>query len=221
MMQAVNCKQTENQTENQAVISSIDEVIEDVRQGKPIIVIDDEKRENEGDLCLPAEFATAETVNFMIQECGGFICVAIDQEAADRLELPLQARRGVSDQQARFTISIEAASGVTTGVSASDRAVTIRTAADRNSGPDDVVTPGHMFPLVGRENGVLDRAGHTEASMDFSRLAGFDGPSFICEIMNKDGTMARLSDLVVFAKEHGLKIATIEKLIAYRQEKEA
>jgi 3,4-dihydroxy 2-butanone 4-phosphate synthase/GTP cyclohydrolase II len=197
--------------------ATIDEIIAEARAGRPFIFVDDEGRENEGDICIAAEHATPEIINFMIRECGGFVCLAIDGATADRLQLPLQPRRNLIDNQANFTVSIEARRGISTGVSAADRAVTVKTAIDPKSGPDDICTPGHMFPLRAAEGGVLERAGHTEAGIDIARLAGLKPAAVICEIMTGDGRMARLPELMAFARRHGLKIATIESLIAFRR----
>jgi len=202
-------------------ISTIEEALEDVRQGKLIIVVDDEDRENEGDLILAAEKVTPEAINFMAKYGRGLICLAITPEIAERLQLPLQPRRGMDPYGTAFTVSIEARYGVTTGISAYDRAHTIKVAIDDNSGPEDIVTPGHVFPIVARKGGVLVRAGHTEAAVDLARLAGLKPAGVICEIMKDDGTMARLPDLEEFAKKHGLKIITIRDLIAYRIKNES
>ena len=201
-------------TENKIVSSEA--IIRDISRGKAVVMVDDEDRENEGDLVFAAEFVTPELINFMIQHCGGFICLAFEEAFAQRLELPLQPRRNLIDNQAHFTISIEARYGVETGVSAKDRAVTIQTAINEETGPDDICTPGHVFPLIAKTGGVLERTGHTEAGVDLARLAGFKGAAVICEIINKDGTMARLDDLQLFATEHNLKIGTIEDLVHYR-----
>ncbi len=201
-------------TENKIVSSEA--IIRDISRGKAVVMVDDEGRENEGDLVFAAEFVTPELINFMIQHCGGFICLAFEEGFAQRLELPLQPRRNLIDNQAHFTISIEARYGVETGVSAKDRAVTIQTAINEETGPDDICTPGHVFPLIAKTGGVLERTGHTEAGVDLARLAGFKGAAVICEIINKDGTMARLDDLQLFATEHDLKIGTIEDLVHYR-----
>jgi len=196
--------------------ATIEEIIAEAKAGRPFIFVDDEGRENEGDICVAAEFATPGIINFMIRECGGFVCLALEASIVDRLALPLQPRRNLIDNQANFTVSIEARHGVSTGVSASDRAVTIKTAIDPRSGPDDICTPGHIFPLRAAES-VLARAGHTEACVDVAKLAGLGPAAVICEIMNRDGGMARLPDLLAFARQHDLKIATIEALIAYRR----
>lgn len=198
-------------------ISPIDEIISDARNGKMFILIDDEDRENEGDLIIPAQMADAEAVNFMATHGRGLICLAMQGERIDALGLPMMAARNSSRHETAFTVSIEAREGVTTGISAADRAQTIAVAISTQSGPADLATPGHVFPLRAREGGVLMRAGHTEAAVDLSRLAGLYPAGVICEIMKPDGTMARLPDLVTFAQEHGLKIGTISDLIAYRR----
>jgi len=199
-----------------AYLSTIDEIIDDARNGRMFILVDDEERENEGDLVIPAQMATPEAVNFMAKFGRGLICLSLTQERLRHLDLPLMAQRNSSRHQTAFTVSIEAREGVTTGISASDRARTISVAIDPSKGAEDIVSPGHIFPLEAREGGVLVRAGHTEAAIDVSRLAGLNPSGVICEIMNEDGTMARLPDLIKFAKHHGLKIGTIADLIAYR-----
>ena len=197
-------------------LSSIEEIIEDARQGKMFILVDDEHRENEGDLVVPAAKANAEAVNFMARYGRGLICLALTPERSTQLGLGLLSKRNASRHDTAFTISIEAKEGVTTGISAADRARTIAVAIDPGCGTADITTPGHVFPLVARDGGVLVRTGHTEASVDLSRLAGLNPSAVICEIMLDDGTMARMPDLVAFAQRHGLKIATIADLIAYR-----
>lgn len=201
-------------------ISSIESALEDLKEGKMIIVIDDEDRENEGDLILPAEKVTPEVINFMAKYARGLICLAITPEIAERLQLPLQPRRGIDPFGTAFTVSIDAKHGITTGISAYDRAHTIKLVIDENSTPQDFITPGHVFPIIAKKGGVLVRAGHTEAAVDLARLCGFKPAGVICEIMKDDGTMARLPDLEKFAKEHNLKIITIRDLIAYRIKKE-
>jgi 3,4-dihydroxy 2-butanone 4-phosphate synthase/GTP cyclohydrolase II len=198
-------------------LSSIEEVIEEARNGRMFILVDDEARENEGDLVIPAQMATPEAINFMSKYGRGLICLALQQERIEQLGLPLMARRNQSRHQTAFTVSIEAREGITTGISAPDRARTIAVAIDPSKGRDDIVTPGHVFPLVARPGGVLVRAGHTEAAVDVARLAGLYPAGVICEIMNEDGTMARMPDLIKIAQFHGLKIATIADLIAYRR----
>ena len=200
-------------------ISTTESAIEDFRQGKMIILVDDEDRENEGDLTIAAEFVTAEVINFMAKFGRGLICMPMDTEMADRLDLPLMTQRNGSRFGTNFTVSIEAREGVTTGISAKDRAHTILTAVADNAKAIDVVTPGHIFPLRAQPGGVLIRAGQTEGSVDFSTLAGLKPAAVICEIMRDDGEMARMPDLEIFAKEHNLKIATVKDLIRYRMNK--
>ncbi|PWC85723.1 3,4-dihydroxy-2-butanone 4-phosphate synthase [Azospirillum sp. TSH100] len=201
-------------------LSSAEEIIEEARQGRMFILVDDEDRENEGDLVIPASCATPEAVNFMAKHGRGLICLTMDRPNIERLRLPLMAQQNASRHQTAFTVSIEAREGVTTGISAADRARTIAVAIDPASGPQDLATPGHIFPLLARDGGVLVRAGHTEASVDIARLSGHSNSAVICEIMNDDGTMARLPDLVQFAQFHGLKVGTIADLIAYRRRTE-
>lgn len=196
--------------------SSTEEIIEDARNGRMSILIDDETRENEGDLIIPAQMATPSAVNFMARYGRGLVCLALTRERVAELRLPPMIRRNTSRHETAFTVSIEARDGVTTGISASDRARTITVAIDPTKGPDDLVSPGHVFPLEARDGGVLVRAGHTEAAIDIARLAGLNPSGVICEIMNDDGTMARTPDLIRFAQFHGLKIGTIADLIAYR-----
>ncbi|MBF0323783.1 3,4-dihydroxy-2-butanone-4-phosphate synthase [Magnetospirillum moscoviense] len=198
-------------------LSSIDEIIDEARQGRMFILVDDEDRENEGDLVIPAQMATPDAINFMAKFGRGLICLSLTRSRCEQLNLrPMSGDNGTRMQTA-FTVSIEAREGVTTGISAADRARTVQVAIDPEKGQGDIVTPGHVFPLMAREGGVLVRAGHTEAAVDISRLAGLNPSGVICEIMNDDGTMARLPDLVKFAQEHNLKIATIADLIAYRR----
>ena len=206
-------------TENlvQTSISSIQEIIEDARKGKMFILVDHEDRENEGDLVIPAEKVTPEIVNFMATYGRGLICLALTSDRLDALGLPLMAASNSSRHETAFTVSIEAREGVTTGISAHDRARTINVAINPKSGAQDIATPGHVFPLRARNGGVLVRAGHTEAAVDIARLANLNGSGVICEIMNDDGTMARLSDLLSFSKKHSLKVGTISDLIAYRR----
>ena len=199
------------------MVSPIDEIIEEARNGRMFILVDDEERENEGDLVIPAQMATPEAINFMAKHGRGLICLALTRERVETLGLPLMARHNESRHETAFTLSIEARDGVTTGISAPDRARTIAVAIDPGKGKDDIVTPGHVFPLVARDGGVLVRIGHTEAAVDLARLAGMIPAGVICEIMNDDGTMARRDDLIAFAQHHGLKIATIADLIAYRR----
>jgi len=199
------------------VISPTDEIIEEARNGRMFILVDDEDRENEGDLVIPAQMATPEAINFMARFGRGLICLALTPERVRELGLSLMPRHNESRHETAFTVSIEAKEGVSTGISAPDRAHTIATAIDPGNGPSDLVTPGHVFPLVSRDGGVLVRAGHTEAAVDLARLAGLNPSGVICEIMNDDGTMARRDDLIAFAQRHGLKIATISDLISHRR----
>ncbi|MFO1236345.1 MAG: 3,4-dihydroxy-2-butanone-4-phosphate synthase [Alphaproteobacteria bacterium] len=198
-------------------ISSIEDVIEDARNGRMFILVDAEDRENEGDLIIPAQMATPQAINFMAKFGRGLICLALNGERAEKLRLNPMAMDNRTRHGTAFTVSIEAKEGISTGISAHDRAHTISVAIDATKGPDDLVSPGHVFPLVARTGGVLVRTGHTEAAVDISRLAGLYPAGVICEIMNDDGTMARLPDLVPFAQLHGLKIGTIADLIAYRR----
>lgn len=197
-------------------LSPIEDIIEDARNGRMFIMVDDEERENEGDLIIPAQMATPDAINFMAKFGRGLICLALTGERVNTLELPAMSRRNGSRHQTAFTISIEAREGVTTGISASDRARTISVAIDPSKGPADIASPGHVFPLEARAGGTLVRAGHTEAAVDLARIAGLNPSGVICEIMNEDGTMSRLPDLIAFAQHHGLKIGTIADLIAYR-----
>lgn len=198
-------------------LSPIEDVIEDARNGRLIILVDDENRENEGDLIIPAQMATPATINFMAKYGRGLICLALTRERVDHLGLSLMTSDNQSRHQTAFTVSIEAREGITTGISAPDRARTIATAIDPGTTRDDIASPGHVFPLVARDGGVLVRAGHTEAAVDIARLAGLNPSGVICEVMKDDGTMARLSDLVEFARQHDIRIATIADLIAYRR----
>ena len=200
----------------QNFLSPIVDVIDDARNGRMFILVDDEDRENEGDLIIPAEMATPEIVNFMARHGRGLICLPLTSGRVAELGLDLMSTNNQSRHQTAFTTSIEAREGVTTGISAADRARTIEVAIDPNANSADIATPGHVFPLIAQDGGVLVRAGHTEAAVDISRLAGLNPSAVICEIMNEDGTMARLPDLVEFAKEHKLNVATIRDLIAYR-----
>ena len=201
-------------------ISPIEDIIEGARNGRPYILVDAEDRENEGDVIIPAQFATPEQINFMAKHARGLICLSITAERARQLRLPPMASDNQSGHGTAFTVSIEAREGVTTGISAHDRAHTVAVAVDPTKGPDDVVSPGHVFPLVAKDGGVLVRAGHTEAAVDISRMAGLNPAGVICEIMKDDGSMARLPDLVAFAQLHGLKIGTIADLIAHRRRTE-
>ena len=199
------------------IVSGIDEIIEEARNGRMFILVDDEGRENEGDLVIPAQMATPAAINFMATYGRGLICLALTRERIEELQIPLMAQRNESRHETAFTISIEARHGVTTGISAPDRAHTIATAIDPTKGPEDLASPGHVFPLMARDGGALVRTGHTEAAVDLARLAGLNPSGVICEIMNDDGTMARRDDLIAFAQRHGLKIATIADLVAYRR----
>jgi 3,4-dihydroxy 2-butanone 4-phosphate synthase / GTP cyclohydrolase II len=194
----------------------IEEIIAEARNGRMYILVDDEDRENEGDLIIPAQMATPDAINFMARHGRGLICLAMTKSRVEQLGLPLMSRSNGTRHETAFTVSIEARDGVTTGISAADRARTVAVAIDSAKGADEIVTPGHVFPLVARNGGVLVRAGHTEAAVDVSRLAGLNPSGVICEVMNEDGTMARLDDLIPFARAHGLKIGTIRDLIAYR-----
>ncbi len=197
--------------------SRIEDLIDDARNGRMFVLVDDEGRENEGDLIVPAEFATPEAINFMARHGRGLICLALSPDRATKLELEPMQRRNVKRFDTAFTVSIEATDGVSTGISASDRAHTIHTAIDPRSTATDITTPGHVFPVVARDGGVLVRAGHTEAAVDVARLAGLEPAGVICEIMNDDGSMARRDDLIAYCQKHGLKIGTIADLIAYRR----
>jgi 3,4-dihydroxy 2-butanone 4-phosphate synthase / GTP cyclohydrolase II len=200
-----------------AAISSIEEIIEDARNGRMFILVDHEERENEGDLVIPAQMCTPDAVNFMATHGRGLICLTLTGPRLDALGLPMMAASNSSRHETAFTVSIEAREGITTGISAADRARSVSVAIDPTTGPRDIATPGHIFPLRAREGGVLVRAGHTEAAVDISRLAGLNPSGVICEVMKEDGTMARLPDLVAFAQRQGLKIGTISDLIAYRR----
>lgn len=205
---------------DKSFLSPIEEIITEAQNGRMFILVDDEDRENEGDLIIPAQMATPDAVNFMAKYGRGLICLALTSKRVDELGLPLMSSNNSSRHETAFTISIEASEGVSTGISAGDRARTIAAAIDPSKGKEGIATPGHVFPLRARDGGVLVRAGHTEASVDISRLAGMNPSSVICEIMNDDGTMARLPELIKFAKRHGLKIATIADLIGYRRRTE-
>lgn len=202
-------------------LATIEEALEDLRAGKQIIIIDDEDRENEGDLCFAAEFVSAEKINFMATHGRGLICLSLTGERLEHLKIPMMVTDNTSSFGTAFSVSIEASKNVTTGISAADRAETIRVAIADDSGPEDLARPGHVFPLRAKEGGVLVRSGQTEASVDLSRLAGFKPAGVICEIMNENGTMARLPELKVFAKKHDLKIVSVEDLIQYRIKNES
>lgn len=209
-------------SENEIVFNTIEEAIEDFRRGIPIVVADDEDRENEGDVIVPAQFATPETINFLISKCRGVLCLAITREKAEKLELSEMVTHNTDPKGTAFTQSIDAVKkyGVTTGVSAYDRAKTIEVAIANDALPADLSRPGHVFPLIARAGGVLERVGHTEAAVDLARLAGLNPSAVICEIVNENGTMARRDDLSIFAKEHNLKFVTVAQLIEYRLKKE-
>ena len=200
-----------------AFLSSPEEIIDEARNGRMFILVDDEDRENEGDLVIPAQMATPEKINFMATHGRGLICLALTRARVDQLGLDLMSRHNGTRHETAFTVSIEARDGVTTGISAADRARTVAVAIDAGKSREEIVTPGHVFPLIARDGGVLVRAGHTEAAVDVARLAGLNPSGVICEIMNEDGTMSRLDDLVGFAQRHALKIGTIRDLIAYRR----
>ncbi|MBQ0803057.1 MAG: 3,4-dihydroxy-2-butanone-4-phosphate synthase [Sulfitobacter litoralis] len=197
-------------------IAPIEEIIEEARQGRMFVLVDHEDRENEGDLVIPAQFADADAINFMATHGRGLICLPMTEERVNTLGLPMMAVNNSARHETAFTVSIEAREGVTTGISAADRALTVKVAIDEDKGAVDIATPGHVFPLRARDGGVLVRAGHTEAAVDISRLAGLHPSGVICEIMKEDGTMARLPDLVAFCQQHKMKIGTISDLIAYR-----
>jgi 3,4-dihydroxy 2-butanone 4-phosphate synthase / GTP cyclohydrolase II len=203
-------------------LNSIQDIIDDIRNGKMVILIDDEDRENEGDVILAADFVTPTAINFMATHARGLICLALEANQIDRLGLPLMVGddKNYSPNKTAFTVSIEASKGVSTGISASDRAHTIRVASSPRATPQDIIMPGHIFPIRAQRGGVLKRAGHTEASVDLARLAGLNSAAVICEVIKPDGTMARLPDLIQFSKDHDIKIGTIEELIRYRLENE-
>jgi 3,4-dihydroxy 2-butanone 4-phosphate synthase / GTP cyclohydrolase II len=202
------------------VFSTVEEALDEIRRGRMVVVCDDESRENEGDLTMAAQFATPEAINFMAKEARGLICLALRPDRCDQLGLDLMAAKNESPFQTAFTVAVEAREGVTTGISAADRARTIQVAIDPDSGPDDLVQPGHVFPLKAKEGGVLERAGQTEAAVDLARLAGVIPAGVICEVMNEDGTMARVRDLVPYCDRHGLAMITVADLIAYRRRTE-
>jgi 3,4-dihydroxy 2-butanone 4-phosphate synthase/GTP cyclohydrolase II len=204
-------------TRDDVTFSTIDEALEDIASGKMVVVVDDEDRENEGDLVMAAEHVTPEAINFMTRQAGGWICLALTPERCDELGLELMAAKNESQYETPFTVTIEAAEGVTTGISAQDQATTIGVATDPSKGKSDIVVPGHVHPLKAKDGGVLERTGHTEASVDLARLAGCVPAGLICEIQNEDGSMARVPDLAVYAAKHGLKLITIADLIAYRR----
>lgn len=197
-------------------LSSIEEIVDEARNGRMYVLVDNEDRENEGDLIIPAQMATPDAINFMATYGRGLICLSMTKNRIEELELTPMEKRNTSKLDTAFTVSIESTKDVTTGISAADRAKTIQVAIDKSSGPSDISTPGHVFPLMARDGGVLVRAGHTEAAVDISRLAGLNPTAVICEIMKDDGTMARLKDLIPFCKKHNLKIGSISDLIRYR-----
>src|ERR1700732_4457228 len=207
-----------SETTTTTPFATIEHALEEIRQGKMVIVCDDEDRENEGDLTLAAQFATPEAINFMAKEGRGLICLSLTPERCDELGLDLMAAKNESAFETPFTVSGEAREGVTTGTSAHDRARTIQVAIDPESRPRDLVQPGHVFPLKSRSGGVLERTGQTEAAVDLARLAGLNPAGVICEVMNDDGTMARVSDLVEYCARHGLRMVTVADLIAYRRQ---
>lgn len=202
--------------DDRPVLATIEEIIDEARNGRMFVLVDDEDRENEGDLVIPAQMATPAAINFMATYGKGLICLSLDRKRVEHLGLEPMTRNNQESMQTAFTVSIEAREGVTTGISAADRARTVSVAIDAGKGPADIVAPGHVFPLVARDGGVLVRAGHTEAAVDISRLAGLNPSGVICEIMNEDGSMARFDDLIAFARHHNLKMGTIRDLIAYR-----
>ncbi len=205
---------------NTEVLVGPETIINEARNGRMFILVDDDDRENEGDLVIPGQMATPDAINFMVRHGRGLVCLALTKERSEQLGLEPMTRTNRSRMETAFTVSIEARDGITTGISAADRARTIAVAIDASNGPDAIVSPGHVFPLVARPGGVLVRAGHTEAAVDVSRLAGLNPSGVICEILREDGTMARLDDLMDFARAHGLKIGTIRDLIAYRLKKD-
>lgn len=201
-------------------VSPVEDIIEDIRQGKMVVLMDDEDRENEGDLIMAADAVDAEAINFMAMHGRGLICLTLTEQRCRQLDLPLMVSRNGTSLGTNFTVSIEAAEGVTTGISTADRARTVQAAVAKDAKPKDIVKPGHIFPLMAQQGGVLARAGHTEAGCDLSRLAGREPAAVICEIMNDDGSMSRLPDLLKFAETHQLKVGTIADLIAYRHQHE-
>ncbi|MFL5824318.1 MAG: bifunctional 3,4-dihydroxy-2-butanone-4-phosphate synthase/GTP cyclohydrolase II [Solirubrobacteraceae bacterium] len=204
----------------EAAFATVEDALEDIRQGRMVVVVDDENRENEGDLTVAAQFVTPETINFMAKEGRGLVCLALTSERCDELGLNLMAAKNESAFETAFTVSIEARTGVSTGISAADRARTIQVAIDPSTSPRELVQPGHVFPLKAKEGGVLERVGQTEAAVDLARLAGLNPAGVICEIMNDDGTMARVPDLDSYCRRHGLKMITVADLVAYRRRTE-
>ena len=201
---------------NLLALSTIEEILEDFRQGKMVLLMDDEDRENEGDLIIAAEVVTAAHITFMARHACGLICMTLTEQRAEQLNLPLMVQHNSSNHETNFTVSIEAAEGITTGISAPDRAKTVRDAVAKNAGPDDIVMPGHIFPLIAKPGGVLTRAGHTEAACDLARITGYEPSGVIVEVMNEDGTMAHRPELEAFAEKHSIKLGTIADLIQYR-----
>ena len=201
---------------NKKIFSSVKDILNDAKKGKMFILVDDKNRENEGDLVIPGSKCNSKTINFMAKHGRGLICLALTKKQIDNLKLPLMSPINKSRMQTAFTISIEAKNGITTGISAHDRAKTVKTAINPKVKKSEIVSPGHVFPLVARNGGVLERAGHTEASVDISKLSNLNPSSVICEVMNEDGRMARLNDLYKFSKKHNIKLASIEDLISYR-----
>lgn len=197
-------------------VNTVEEILEDFRLGKMVLIMDDEDRENEGDIIIAADVVTPEHITFMAREACGLICLTLTEERGEQLNLPLMVDRNNSQHETNFTVSIEAADGITTGISAADRAKTVRTAVAKNAKPSDIVMPGHIFPLIAKNGGVLTRAGHTEAGCDLARIAGYDPSAVIVEVMNEDGTMAKRPELEIFAAKHGIKLGTIADLIHYR-----
>src|SRR5918997_4046422 len=207
-------------TRTETAFATVEEAIEDIRDGKFVVVVDAADRENEGDLTIAAQFATPDAINFMVTHARGLVCLCITPERCDELALPPMAKNNEAPLQTAFTVSIEAREGVTTGISAADRSRTIQTAIDPNRGPGDLVQPGHVFPLRARAGGVLERTGQTEAAVDLARLTGLIPAGVVCEVMNDDGTMARVPDLVAFCERHGIKLVTVADLIEYRRRTE-
>jgi 3,4-dihydroxy 2-butanone 4-phosphate synthase/GTP cyclohydrolase II len=220
MAETKKAESTEQESGVRSAFATVEEAIEEIRRGHMVVVCDGEDRENEGDLVMAAQFATPEAINFMAREARGLICLALTAERCEQLGLKLMAAKNEAPLQTAFTVAIEAAEGVSTGISAHDRAHTIQVAIDPHSAPGDVVSPGHVFPLRAKEGGVLERTGHTEASVDLARLAGLIPAGVICEVMNEDGTMSRVPDLIPYCERHGLKMITVADLIAYRRRTE-
>lgn len=219
MLQDNSTNPAPNQNESFSdALASPEHIIEDIRKGRMVILVDAPDRENEGDLLIAAEFVTPEVINFMITHARGLVCLSLRPEQCDRLELPLMTKRNQSGFGTNFTVSIEASEGVTTGISAHDRARTVQVAIADDAGPSSVVSPGHIFPLRAHPDGVLGRAGHTEAGCDLAGLAGLKPAAVICEIINEDGTMARLPDLIEYGRKHQIRVGTVADLIEYRRQ---